>query len=125
MVLIVQAFKTGISNSSGQLQELKTRKQRKYDDKAAKQRKHLKAVQGNIFRRLIDEVNEENNNKIYKVTEHILLFKVAFFLAVDTPAILLAVHLQFFGCFYAFLPTLPEVLIEKRNPDGFCNGFAN
>ena len=70
MVPIVQTFKTGISNSSAQIQELKTGKQHKYDDKSAKQRKRLKAAQDKIFRGLIDNVDEENNYKIYEVTEH-------------------------------------------------------
>ena len=70
MIAIIQPDETGVGNSSGHPLKLKTRNKCKYDDEATKQRKRFKAVQDNIFGGLIDEVNKEYNDEIYKVTEH-------------------------------------------------------
>jgi hypothetical protein len=74
VVAIVQAFKTGIGNSSDQLPELQAGKEHEYDDQPAKQQQRLKAVQNNFFRGLVNQVNEKNNDKVYEVTEHRIVY---------------------------------------------------
>jgi hypothetical protein len=70
MVAIIQPDKTGISNSSGNLLKLKPGKKGEYDDKTTKQRKCLTAVTDKILRGFIDRVDQQNNNKVDKVSEH-------------------------------------------------------
>ena len=72
MVAIIQSNKAGVSYSSGHLLELKTCKKGKYNDETQKQCKCLSAVSNKIFRGLIDQVDKQNYNEIYKVTEHII-----------------------------------------------------
>jgi hypothetical protein len=78
MVAIIQSDKAGVGYSSGHLLELKTCKKGKYNDETQKQRKGLNAVSNKIFRGLIDQVDKQNYNEIYKVTEHIISVDLPF-----------------------------------------------
>ena len=50
---------------------------------------------------------------------------VSILLAVNTAAILLPVHVQFFGGGNPFLPAFPEILIIKINAYRCANGSAD
>jgi hypothetical protein len=72
MVAIIQSNKADVGYSSGHLLELKTCKKGKYNDETQKQGQCLNVVPNKIFRGLIDQVDKQNYNEIYKVTEHII-----------------------------------------------------
>jgi hypothetical protein len=52
-------------------------------------------------------------------------FKISFFFAIDTAAVLLTVEFKAFRFFDAFFPAYSEVLIKKGNPDFLSHRFAD